>query len=379
MVGPAPAGKWLADFYAQLPQRIPAQVAKDPALAERLLRLVDARDAMLLPERAGADSWAFPQWRIQTPQSAPHLVVARRDAKTPDVRLSLDWQPIALTVDSGQDLTSVSIRVDFDDPAVIAIRRPGQEESLPPGAQSDVPLDADGLVVYEVRALKLATGRSTDQPVRLTVQAGDLQEILTLSCKLPQPNEIELRAECLLPREGATSRGLLGIQLRPFPNRTTTYQLALVNLAEEPKEVEVQLLAVRRPADARFGLGRLLDAQGNPYLSPDGDVVATAKAVSLPADGQPHAIAFDAAAPATAGGRGGSASGTQCSGWPRGGRRAAAPCCCCRARCDARHGVRDSKPEKPTRNMGALDRTPTKITARVPDGPQRLLGRHAPY
>lgn len=288
------AGQWLAEFYTRLPQRIAEQAASDPALAQRLLRLVDARDALRLPERAGADSWPFPELRIQPPRAAARLVVARRDATTPDVRLSLQWQPIVLTVDTGHDVKSVSVRVDYDDPAAIAIRRPGQEDPLPPGTRSDVPLSDDGLIVYELRALKLATGANTDHPVRLQLQAGDLQEELTLPCKLPQPNEIELRAECLLPREAATSRGLLGVQLRPFPNRTTTYQLTLVNLADEPKEVEVQLLAVRRPAAARFGLGRLLDALGKPYMSPAGDVVATAKSISLPADGLPHAITFDA-------------------------------------------------------------------------------------
>ena len=249
------AGARLGKAYAELPARIEQSAMQGSSRAERMLRLVDARDAQQL----GHQQWGFPTLRILPPPTARILHVTQQDP-TGDVRLALKtWRPLTLRVEqTDKGISTVDVNIDYP-PDAIEIRRQGSENVVATGVlTADVPLQPDRTLVYEVRALQTRKGQSADQQVTFTVQAGERNTPLKVRLLLPKPNSIDLLAQRVAPVESTRRVTADGLRLRPFPNRSTQYQFSLTNLSDEQKDVNVAFFAVDRPSGAAFAQGKLL-------------------------------------------------------------------------------------------------------------------------
>ena len=84
---------------------------------------------------------------------------------------------------------------------------------------------------------------------------------------------------------------MIGLRLRPYPNRTTSYEMALVNRSGRARKATVEFYALPAPgADERESRGTVLDTLGNPL--PGVKRLAEVVDVSLPADETPVRIVF---------------------------------------------------------------------------------------
>lgn len=306
---------WLGEYYARLPDEIAVACEQKPARAERLVRLLDARDAMDVDQRVRSTAGLFPTLRFQAPKATgpwivdwiptPDRWIPSTSGAAPTLRLTTTPQTIVLQIESPGELPkSVQLQVAGVNPNELSIRGQDRRRELS-SRPVELPVEPGGLVTLQIQAEKTAESVRPDGVLQFTLQAsGQPSKTLPLNIRLPRPNQVSLLARCLVPNRPAMTRGADGLLLQPYPNRTTSFELQLANLSDEDKTVDVELWSVRRPEDARYGVGRLLDNRGEiPLLDFDtaarGALLANAKSLALPSNSPPRVIIFDTPSAAT--------------------------------------------------------------------------------
>ncbi len=305
-------GRRIQTFYAELPNRIGPQGssnAASPATARsdatRWLRFVDGRDA----ERFSDALPAAPRLDIRPPRGPQQIMVkAGKVIDLSDPAVSRQRWQAELTVPvgpatalivtpqfSGRQLTILSAR---DSTAIV----PGKPNLLPIGTQRRVLLDWT-----IVRNDVLPQPGRTEESITLNLVAGNETAQVKLTCPLPVPDYVDLVIEPVGPSICSRQSHRGRWELRPFPNRSTNYRFQLVNGSTEPKKVKVQLVAVPQLVGAGWARGQifdendqvrgdlkrvLFDSSGRRLLPGVKVIAATNGPMDLPADGQPHEIAF---------------------------------------------------------------------------------------
>jgi len=213
-------------------------------------------------------------------------------------------------------LTPAEIRIliePTDVPVVVRhVSADGQVRQLKNGALLSTVFDSKGKATIKLtlEATDFATPGDSAHRVKVRAElvgprSPDFTEVVG---HLPARDTVALQVRTvdpLPPGIQATPR-----MLRLFPNRTTRYQLSLVNQTLESRNVRVQLFRVARPADAHWAPGLLFGS--DPFLDADTKLfpgvaeslsrtrdtdspVATSTILTLPKNGQPVNVAFAAA------------------------------------------------------------------------------------
>lgn len=289
-------GDQLRAFYRRLPEEVNRLAdEKDPQAtrsAERMLRLVDARDAarigstraepMVHRSIALLGSLRRPAVNVFGPPQPPRF---QRDGEEWVASLPVTIRTVGVPADEAE------LTLDYDR-RYLQIKRAGQPVSS--GAPQEVPLTRqkpptgsqhrEAVLRYD--AVALVDDRKADScEVTATVLVGGRKPpSYTIRLDLPAPDLVDLAVY----RTGATGdvpvekdRGGR-IPLRPFPGRDTSFQLKLINLSDENKSVSVKL----------FGLPDVRPGQVPPGDPEDvGELLAEAEMGPLP-KGRPMPVGF---------------------------------------------------------------------------------------
>ena len=292
-------GQDLGDFYRGLPGRVQRDLAaadSDGARPwQRLLRLVDARDARRIPEEVCR--LAVPE--IALPGAKQTLLAVEEQEQALAVFLD-DPEPFDITIRAA-DFSSTDARVTLMyDPDEMTIGGPDAEQPVAPAQPVPIRLEQDRTVLKYTAVAKV----DADRPTVLTVvvEAGDARTEREFRFQLPPSDMVDLQVRRVYgPEDKLTdrwieARGNHHVELRPFPNRITPYRFALVNRSGRAKQIEVQLLAVPklRPGQ-QLSRRLLLDGSGN--LRPQLETLAGPAKMSLPAGQDPVPIPFAAPKP----------------------------------------------------------------------------------
>ncbi|HWA98870.1 MAG TPA: hypothetical protein VG713_10280, partial [Pirellulales bacterium] len=257
---------------------------------ERLLRLIDARDARLVDAQVAV---------APIPQVAKEPQLAVQSPARVDLR-SDEWTEIDFTVQSDLGLPGdVWAVLDFD-ASQLEVRLPGSRTPVLPLVRPDRPslaLDDRGSGVLSFEARAKVEGRPAVR-LQATLEIAGKQFPRAVEIGIPAPDRIDLAADGargtvngsqLAPPWIGDDENVLALSL--FPNRPTTYRLALVNRSQRPQKV--QLVVMSTTAE---GAGRLHQLPANPTDWPQAGFkpLATIKELALPASGEPVPIPFPA-------------------------------------------------------------------------------------
>lgn len=327
------AARELGNFYANIPEhtrrlRQNAANVKDLRTAQRMVVLTHPRDASSDSGDVAATSAGF-----IAPQLTPPREIVLNAPPTTKLRKGV-WTPVEWTLQLRNDQArTITAKIDEYDSEDLQVRFLGDKDPARVGASRDIPVGSLPKITLEVLARKelSSSDKARTRSVRLHVQAGTggdaLQADRPAVVVIPRPNHVTLLATTVDPRHKQTEGNAATIELKPFPNRSTTFEISLENHSDEEKDVRVELFAVPQPqgqferliADA-WPPGRLRDANGrvptelaawaDRHLA-DATAIASGK-VHLPADENPQAVPLkppgadapkdEAAAPAAAGG-----------------------------------------------------------------------------
>jgi hypothetical protein len=291
-------GKRLGDFYAGLPGRINQSLeASDQSsqrATERLLRLTDGRDAERIdardPERTDvrAIACAVPLLPdIQQPANRLTLGV--------DKSLQLPrkgWLPLAVSLQNtvaSSDTAKVAVQFDAD---LLEIVDPQNNQPVRPGKQISVAFNQE-----TTKSLKLQARakRASDFKTNVEIEAslGDQSVRAAVNLRLAPPDVIDLTILAFGHAIRQSSPSADRLRLWPYPNRATTYTLALVNRSGRARNITVELFALPPPPRGERELtGPLVDSAGKPRV---GLIVLSGPEplqVTLPADDTPVTITF---------------------------------------------------------------------------------------
>lgn len=286
-------GRQLGDFYRGLPARIGSPLAAtEPAAArERLLRLVDARDAVAVVPATVTEIAVRRIGTVGPPKSrlAVHVEATSPFDAENQGRLNLAVEKEAIPLGRG--------RIMFQyDPTHLALTSLDGQQSIAPGQWIPVDLRPDRTPLsYAARAVA-QTGKETG--VQVTIHCGEKSANCLAAMQLPRPDVVDL----LVDRVIGTPEGPPAVRqetvrfrpdispahrLRPFSNRQTTYRFELVNRSGRKKSLVVQLFALPPgflgQTMTRQAAATVLENSGGPLGS---------AAVELPATEEPQKIRF---------------------------------------------------------------------------------------
>ncbi len=283
-------GGRLAEFYSALPQRIrQACSSTDPATAgpvELLLRAVDARDSVRVP----ADACRFsiqplPDFRL--PEEQLELTGPERLEIEP--ALWTEFSVDARVAGARPGSANLSLEYDKDLLAVETLESPAAVAS---GQQIPVDSETETPKRYSFR-VRSAPQKPAWETTTLVIHlaSGQMAKThrVTLAVRPPDTVELQVTGTGLTVDRREGEQG--DIRLRPFPNRTTQFQLDLVNRSGKARKVSVVLLG-SPPGELPNS-----DANRQERLSiwqQNGRVLAGPLDMELPADQRPVPIPFPA-------------------------------------------------------------------------------------
>jgi len=282
-------GKQLRQFYEELPPKVNDRCrSADQAVvreAERLLRLVDARDA----ERVLHDKVvAIAVRSIRIPPSPGEALALHG----PDTMLIGAKTPAPLEVGvrgSGLESNDARVTLHYDPAKVIVKSLDGMSTAT--GQPASLLLDQGRATLrYQLFA---ASDDLKEDSVRLTVECGKHTESHQIVVALRPPDRVDLLVRRVSTERDFPIDGVDRFRLRPFPNRITEYRLDLVNHSGEKKKVTAQLVTVRnlRPLKP---LSRELIVDESGEIRASVELLTPPVEMQLPADDKPMAIPFPA-------------------------------------------------------------------------------------
>jgi hypothetical protein len=287
-------GKTLRDFYQSLPAEV--ETAYDAAdkrgrpRASRLLRFVDARDGVRIPEKADYVA-PLPPLLEAIVESKLAVTSDEKRLTLPRTRQWVEWTPKLLVVPAPRE--KVTLTLSYPAERIEVVERE-TNRAIPSGESYAVAIQSaePGELAYRIRAKGDLGWRRLDLVVRAQAEA------MTAECKLeialPLPDRVDLVAQRLVDLtgravaadllSGGSGTGAGGDRCRcdVFPHRRSEYLFRLKNASEEAKKVDVQLWVAPAEATARdrFPLGPY-DQWGKTL--PGFRLIAVASGLSLPA------------------------------------------------------------------------------------------------
>ncbi len=237
-------GEQLRQVYRDLPGQVNGLAIGDDAArlgAERMLRLVDARDRVIDSNRAR--SAVRDNLQALTSIQRPYIGVDidpsefHRDAQK--------WvASLEITVDTGGISTNHAELTLTYNPDYLQIERNAHE--VKSDQAEAVTLDSPGTVLaYRVVALVDDRKVKTSE-VEAVVHIGDKTPdgYDNATFNLPSPDKVDLDVYRIDAAGDTPMKKVDGrIQLRPFPGRVTAFRFKLHNLSDQQRNVSVQLLA----------------------------------------------------------------------------------------------------------------------------------------
>ncbi len=264
-------GTALGTFYRGLPGRInedlqsevpSATAARAFVRAERLLRLVDARDAeQVVDDR----SYAVPTIRFPVPADR-HLTIA---GPAEPLSVAPDAPTNFQVSISAADTSIRKVEVSLDYLSARLSVTDSEDRPIVSGRWVEVSLTA-GKATVDYRASPVGQSES-GVAITASVRASAEPDAPAGTCRITFHRAAPDFVDLLIHRTDGIQDIRTGtdgderFRVRPFPNRVTTYRLDLVNRSDEDKTVEIHLLAVPEvPLGERPTLEHLLDGFGNP-------------------------------------------------------------------------------------------------------------------
>ncbi len=242
-------GQELGGFYRGLPESIRKETASSDSSAanrcDRLLRLVDARDAKSVPDDVLAV--ILPHRRAAP---VPTLTVRAEAPPAADA----DGQYLIKLVIDKRDMPATAGRISFEFPGDIVLTTADGKQTISPDEPLAVELSADHTErVFKAKA-QVQTGAETT--LAFTVRCGEKSRQTSVRFALPQQDVVLLRAYRLAGKlDGSTEPRqecenvlqfdrLAPQRLEPFPNRPTTYSFEMVNRSGLGKKLLVRTYAL---------------------------------------------------------------------------------------------------------------------------------------
>jgi hypothetical protein len=281
-------GKAYGVFYADIPRRINdvADAADKPALrsTERMLRLVDARDAVRIDAKALA--CAVPLLpEVERPKIQLSLIGEK------SLELPRDgWQPFELSLQTGVTAnSSAEILLQYD-ASLIEVVQAENKQALAPDKSISVAFEKESAkaVKFQARAK-----RRSPFETKLEIEAALSGQTAraTMNFRLAPPDAVDLVAYEFGRLAEQASPSAEKLRLRPYPNRATIYRFALANRSGKARKVTVEFFPLPQPPEGeREFKDSPLDTLGNPRLGVKR--LAEPVEISLPADDSPTAIVF---------------------------------------------------------------------------------------
>lgn len=280
-------GRQLRSFYQELPAAIDARrrSADPPTVrsAERLLRLVDARDA----RRVARNAPSLAVRPIRLPATVePRLALTGPKTLAPGPEGAT---PFEITgVAEGGSANTAQVQLTYD-PSLLTVEHHHGAPAVGPGQWADVAV-SENRVTLRYRALPKVHNAAACSLV-VTLRCGELSATHRITVELPAPDVVDLVVDGVRGTAVPRPDGAEGIRLRPFPNRVTGYRFRLLNRSGRARKVTVELLALPESVPLQAPSRDLvLDASGNPI--PGIRQLAPPLTVNLPADPTPQPIPF---------------------------------------------------------------------------------------
>jgi hypothetical protein len=263
------------------------------ATLDRALRWADARDIKTLD--------FIPPWTLGPPP-APTVIVKLLPKEAQKANSSESSPAYKLTVRvTGADAAEAEFSWDCDNPklaAALEVRSSaGQKHVLPPGVMCKIDLvDNFGELDLNIDLRKAVAMGPLDTLLKVKARAVG-QEALPGQMKLhvPGPDVVRLIA-CDAAGTAIASLSDRPLQLRPFPNRETTFLLKIKNESESEKELSVEFVAPREWKAGKNWEQGLLDERYN--LADSMARVFDPIPLKIPAGGEPLPIPFAESPPA---------------------------------------------------------------------------------
>lgn len=289
-------GALLSSAYASFANDIRVEAGGGLSARDRLaMRVIDPRDV----ETSNPQSWDLATAVVPLPAAAvpkSQLQIARIDPFKLDLA---EWQELRIDARAvGTEQDDLTAQLEFDG-EWLEIRSGPRNEAVAPASSLRALLrpDQTASFVLSVRAKRERSANRQRIPLNVLVTDGvKLRDERQVDLTLPPPNVIDLvvRREGLSYEQHETATPDR-IQVRPFPNRTTTYEFALRNRSERPRTVDVELLAIRRLRNATWAPGLIFETEaltsqlfdaGSQRVRSGVTVVAKREGQSLPADSE---------------------------------------------------------------------------------------------
>ncbi len=293
-------GQELGGLYRGLPESIRKEVASGDSSAanrcDRLLRLVDARDAKNVPDEVLA---VILPHRRATP--VPTLTV-RADAPP---AADADGQYLIKLVIDKRDMPATAGRISFEIPGDIVLTTADGKQTITADEPLAVELSADHTERVFMAKAQVQTGAETT--LGMTVRCGEKSRQTSVHLALPQQDVVLLRAYRLAGKlDGSTESRqecenvlqfdrLVPQRLEPFPNRSTTYKFEMVNRSGLSKKLLVRTYALPE----WFWDRNMNSRQACDVLARSATLLGESP-VELPEIGKPQKLAFPAIKPAPA-------------------------------------------------------------------------------
>ncbi|NQU23376.1 MAG: hypothetical protein HQ567_19015 [Candidatus Nealsonbacteria bacterium] len=290
-------GKDLGTFYQGLPEEIHAARADgDFRRAERLLRLVDPRDAKKIHEAATVGS-IVRDVRFPPPPGQPALTVTG-SSKTPQLGPGKNEGEFQIEI-VATDLSGQKAEITLDYyPDLLQVLTANGKTKIEPGQPEEITLEKNE-TIRKYSVVALADNRATRPPeVNVSVRAGNkTAPPCKVTFKLPAPDTVELQVYRVGREHGTLMTGTDPISLRPFPGRATEFRFDLQNLSEDKKDVTVQLLRLSTHRRSELpSPDRLVKKAGKWQLGVE--ELTAAESMTLPPKSGPEQVPFTEPKPA---------------------------------------------------------------------------------
>lgn len=309
-------GSKLGGVYRGLPRAIrdrensselmqPAERLDALRTAERMLRLVDPRDARLIDDSITiAPLPAAQKQELELILDSPTRFEIRSDEWTNfEIKVrSTSGLPVEYRPTIAFDAASVEARwADGQAPITSGVQAAGAAKSLDDRGEGVLRLQlrakVEGANPMPMEVKLDAAGKAFTRSIVVVMPAADRIDLLVQGIAGTTASEQTLRGRWAADDEGTAL-------LMPFPNRATTYRLALGNRSQRDRNVSVTLLASPRGAEKRRRQREQYAAEPT-WPSAAYVKLHTIDKLLLPADGSPVLLSFvtpeppAAAAPAT--------------------------------------------------------------------------------
>lgn len=265
-----------ADAFFQLGKRVEEKLAPDTKFAEQvrynvLVRTLDWRD---MPQTIVREVPPLPV-RFPVKEKTPYLVVQpSKQAQTVDLERVDGIVPFSITLDATNFASrNVSFTVTYDQAALdVAFKNGSFNPStgiLDYRVDASGPLTIEGYVSAKLDREQNAERRNQPNvhlaqnemiefsiPADLVPPGAEASRVAKLDVSLPWADVVEL----VVQQTGASQPGIFygrRVQIPLFDNRTSEFQLGVVNRSKFPRSVKVSLYPAVRPPGSVMPKGRI--------------------------------------------------------------------------------------------------------------------------